>query len=361
MAQKSNRGGTFLSIEHVRKSFGGVQVLDDVHLEVEQGSFFTLLGPSGCGKTTLLRLIAGFDSVDEGSINLEGKPLDSLPAAQRPINTVFQNYALFPHLSVAGNVAFGLERLRLSKADINKRVAEVVRLVKMEEFIDRYPAQLSGGQQQRVALARAMAPAPKILLLDEPLSALDLKLRQAMRLELKRIQREVRISFIFVTHDQEEALSLSDRIAVMNKGRVLQVGTPKEIYEKSNSIFVADFIGEANIMSGAVSPSTAGKFTSVSGHQFSFLPDSKSNGTLPSPPHYLCFRPEHCAVKASKDSNDFRLMDIDYLGSMAKLILHHEKMGRVQALIAPDKAANLKVGGHYALTVEPDRARILFS
>ena len=207
------------------------KALDDISLTIDDNEFFTLLGPSGCGKTTLLRLIAGFEQVSGGEIMLFDDEIENLEPNQRPVNTVFQHYALFPHMTVGQNVAFGLERLKKPKTEIESTVTRVLELVKMSHLADRRPSQLSGGQQQRVALARALAPSPKVLLLDEPLSALDLKLRQAMREELKQLQKETGITFVFVTHDQEEALAMSDRIAVMSDGEVQQIGRPTEIYE----------------------------------------------------------------------------------------------------------------------------------
>ncbi len=241
-------------IEKVTKTFGAgaaaVTALDDVSLTIMANEFFTLLGPSGCGKTTLLRLLAGFEHPTAGTILLDNKHVVDDPPNKRPVNTVFQSYALFPHMSVGRNVAFGLERQGLRGREVAERVAAMLRLVRLEALADRRPDQLSGGQQQRVALARALAPQPRLLLLDEPLSALDLKLRRGMQVELKRIQRETGITFVLVTHDQEEALSMSDRIAVMNHGRVLQLGRPEDIYERPVSRFVADFIGEANVLPG---------------------------------------------------------------------------------------------------------------
>jgi len=233
----------------LRKGFGGeVRALDGVSLKVAPGEFFTLLGPSGCGKTTLLRAIAGFEVPDSGTISLGAKVLDGLPPHARPVNTVFQGYALFPHMTVARNIAFALEMQRRKRAEIASKVEDMLALVRLEGFGGRMPHQLSGGQQQRVALARALAAGPRLLLLDEPLSALDRKLRGEMRLELKRLQAQTGITFVFVTHDQHEALSMSDRIAVMRAGRVVQVGTPEAIYERPESRFVADFVGEANLL-----------------------------------------------------------------------------------------------------------------
>ncbi|WP_321333036.1 ABC transporter ATP-binding protein [Breoghania sp.] len=232
---------------------GEVRALDDVSLEIGENEFFTLLGPSGCGKTTLLRLIAGFETATSGGLLLYGKDISHEPPYRRSINTVFQSYALFPHLSVAQNIAFGLEMLDRPKAEISKTVDEMLAMVRMEAMAHRKTSEISGGQQQRVALARALAPHPKVLLLDEPLSALDLKLRKEMQRELKRLQVETGITFVFVTHDQEEALTMSDRIAVMSAGKPLQVGSPREIYDTPSNRFVASFIGESNFLNAIIS------------------------------------------------------------------------------------------------------------
>ncbi|THD80833.1 ABC transporter ATP-binding protein [Aliigemmobacter aestuarii] len=252
-----NSAPSAIAVRSVSKSFGRgdamVRVLSDVSVEIGVREFFTLLGPSGCGKTTLLRLIAGFEELDSGDILIDGVRVDHLPPFRRPVNTVFQSYALFPHLTVAQNVAFALELQDLPRAEVRRRAGEALEMVRMGALAARKPAELSGGQQQRVALARALAPRPKVLLLDEPLSALDLKLRKEMQIELKQLQAEAGITFVFVTHDQEEALTLSDRIAVMQGGRILQLGTPREIYERPAHRFVADFIGEINLLEGQVS------------------------------------------------------------------------------------------------------------
>lgn len=245
-----------LSVRNVVKRFGSgpnaVTALNNVSVDIQSNEFFTLLGPSGCGKTTLLRLTAGFEQPTEGEIFLFGQEIEDLPPHERPVNTVFQHYALFPHMTVEENIGFGLRMQKWSGPEIRARVNETLALVKMEEFANRKPAQLSGGQQQRIALARALAPRPKVLLLDEPLSALDLKLRQAMRHELKTLQRETGITFIFVTHDQEEALTMSDRIAVMSAGLIQQIGAPLEIYERPINRFVADFIGDTNFLQARI-------------------------------------------------------------------------------------------------------------
>lgn len=234
------------------KRYGDFTALQQISLAIRDNEFFTLLGPSGCGKTTLLRMIAGFEDVTEGGIYLFGDEIKTLPPHKRPVNTVFQNYALFPHMTVLENVGFGLEMKGISRADAAKKAGEMLELVQLSQFAKRKPSQLSGGQQQRVALARALAPSPKVLLLDEPLSALDLKLRKAMQIELKQIQRETGITFIFVTHDQEEALTMSDRIAVMSSGELQQLGAPRDIYEHPHNMFVADFIGDTNLLEVSV-------------------------------------------------------------------------------------------------------------
>jgi spermidine/putrescine transport system ATP-binding protein len=241
-----------ITIDHVVKRFGSYVAVQDADFAIERGEFFSLLGPSGCGKTTTLRMIAGFEQPSSGRILLDGNDVSRVPPYRRNVNTVFQHYALFPHMTVADNVAFGPRSQRVGTRETARRVGELLSVVRLTPYTDRKPAQLSGGQQQRVALARALANYPSALLLDEPLGALDLKLRQAMQLELKRIQREVGITFIYVTHDQEEALTMSDRIAVMNEGRVEQIGTPQEIYHSPTSVFVANFIGVANLIPAVV-------------------------------------------------------------------------------------------------------------
>ena len=257
---KQTAEGTAVEARRLTKVFGGpgseVRALDDVSLTIAKNRFFTLLGPSGCGKTTLLRLIAGFEQPTEGEVLLDGVDIARDPPYRRPVNTVFQSYALFPHMSVAENVGFGLEMNRKPAREIAFEVERMLALVRLEGMGGRRPEQLSGGQQQRVALARALANHPKVLLLDEPLSALDLKLRKDMQIELKRLQHETGVTFIFVTHDQHEALTMSDAIAVMDHGKVLQVGTPAEIYETPVNRFVADFIGETNLLPASLTGRT---------------------------------------------------------------------------------------------------------
>jgi spermidine/putrescine transport system ATP-binding protein len=246
---------TSVELRSVTKRFEGFVAVDDLSLDLGQGEFFTLLGPSGCGKTTTLRMIAGFERPSEGEIRIEGEDVAQLPPHKRPTNTVFQSYALFPHLSVEANVAFGLKRKKVDKSEIAERVKAELERVGLAAEAKRRPSQLSGGMQQRVALARALVNLPKVLLLDEPLGALDLKLRKELQVELKRIQRDVGITFVYVTHDQEEALTMSDRIAVMNRGRVEQVAVPEEVYDRPASTFVAGFIGVSNLMPATVTGS----------------------------------------------------------------------------------------------------------
>ena len=248
-----------VDVRNAVKRYGDFTALKEISLAIRDNEFFTLLGPSGCGKTTLLRMIAGFEDVTEGGIFLFGDEIESLPPNKRPVNTVFQNYALFPLMTVLENVSFGLEMLGTAKTEARKRAGEMLELVQLTQFANRKPSQLSGGQQQRVALARALAPNPKVLLLDEPLSALDLKLRQTMRFELKEIQRETGITFIFVTHDQEEALTMSDRVAVMSAGALQQLGDARDIYERPHNMFVADFIGETNLLEVTVDKVEGGR------------------------------------------------------------------------------------------------------
>ena len=247
-----------IRFDQVSRHFGDVRAVDQVDLEIINGEFFSMLGPSGSGKTTCLRMIAGFDRPTSGSIYLYGQDVSNLPPYERDVNTVFQDYALFPHMNVGDNVGYGLMIKRTPKEEITKRVDEMLELVQLTGFGGRKPSQLSGGQRQRVALARALINHPKVLLLDEPLGALDLKLRQQMQIELKTIQKQVGITFIFVTHDQEEAITMSDRIAVFNHGKIEQIGTPSQIYERPASTFVAGFVGTSNLISGEAAKRIAG-------------------------------------------------------------------------------------------------------
>ena len=241
-----------VELQQVSKFYGGEAAVQDVNLQIQEGEFFSILGPSGCGKTTTLRLIAGFEQPSAGKVFIQGQEMSRVPAYRRSVNTVFQSYALFNHMTVWNNIAFGLRIKRLGRSQLQQRVADALQLVKMEGFAQRYPQQLSGGQKQRVALARALVNRPSVMLLDEPLGALDLKLRKQMQVELSNLHRQLGITFVMVTHDQEEALSLSNRIAVMREGDVEQIGTPSEIYDFPKTPFVADFIGDTNLMQGEI-------------------------------------------------------------------------------------------------------------
>ncbi len=251
-AMTASAAPSAISIRDLRKSFGGVRAVDGISLEIGRGEFFSLLGPSGCGKTTLMRMIAGFEAPDAGSLAIDGQEMAGVPPHVRPVNMMFQSYALFPHLTVAGNIAFGLKRQGLAREPLQRRMQEMLALVQLETLADRKPHQLSGGQRQRVALARALARDPKVLLLDEPLGALDKKLRKETQAELKRIQAASGATFVVVTHDQEEAMALSDRIAIMREGRIVQVGAPEAVYDHPANAYVAGFVGEVNLLQATV-------------------------------------------------------------------------------------------------------------
>jgi putative spermidine/putrescine transport system ATP-binding protein len=280
---------TFLTIEHVRKSYGANTVVQDFNMTVERGEFISFLGPSGCGKTTVLRMVAGFEEPTSGKIVISGKDVTRLKPNQRNIGMVFQAYALFPNMTVAQNIGFGLKVAGKSKAEIDKRVGEMLELISLPTFGDRYPYQLSGGQQQRIALARAIVFEPEVLLLDEPLSALDANMREAMRVEIKKIQKQTGITAIFVTHDQEEALSMSDRIVVMNAGKAEQVGTPFEIYNRPSTKFVANFVGTLNVLEGTVTDASEGRVKVGAGE---VVMRGKLNGSQTGDTLSLALRPE---------------------------------------------------------------------
>ena len=281
---------TAVEVKSVSKHFGSYQALKSVSFNIGSNEFFTMLGPSGCGKTTLLRMLAGFESPDSGSILLNGREVVDIPPHRRRVNTVFQSYALFPHMTLEQNVSYGLENLGWDKARIRARTGEMLERVHMTPMAKRKPAQLSGGQRQRVALARALAPEPEVLLLDEPLSALDLKLRQAMRDELRKLQRDTGITFVFVTHDQEEALDMSDRIAVLGGGEVQQIGSPTQIYEEPVNRFVADFVGETNFLDVEVLETAAGQATVRT--PFGAVVTAPATGATPKGRATLSIRPE---------------------------------------------------------------------
>jgi putative spermidine/putrescine transport system ATP-binding protein len=310
---------SFLSIRSVRKAFGATTVVQDFNLDVAPGEFISFLGPSGCGKTTVLRMVAGFEMPTSGAIVVAGKDVTRLRPNQRNIGMVFQAYALFPNLTVAQNVGFGLKVAGMGKADIDARVKEMLALIKLPEFGDRYPYQLSGGQQQRVALARALAPKPKLLLLDEPLSALDAKVRVSLRDEIRLIQKNLGITTIFVTHDQEEALSISDRIVVMYGGKAEQVGAPFEIYNRPQTRFVANFVGTLNVLEGTVADAAAGAVALASGTVA--LPD-RLDGLRNGEAVSLALRPEAIALgeRAGADTRlAGQIADVHFLGSVIRV------------------------------------------
>jgi spermidine/putrescine transport system ATP-binding protein len=316
-------GGEVVLVDLVKR-FADVTAVAGINLDMPPGEFFSMLGPSGCGKTTTLRLIAGFERPDEGQILLDGVDMAQTPPHKRKVNTVFQNYALFPHLSVADNVAFGLKYKGVSKQDARQRVGEALELVRLGGFERRRPSQLSGGQQQRVALARALVLNPEVLLLDEPLGALDAKLRKQLQIELKSLQEEVGITFIYVTHDQEEALTMSDRLAVMSNGRVEQVGTPSEVYEEPRTAYVADFLGVSNLMDGAAQgPDHAGRARVRLG-EFELTAaqgDTDARGDVK-----IVIRPERVRLEEGGSAGENRLPGmverVVYVGSTMQVIVH---------------------------------------
>lgn len=290
-----------VKLENISKSYDGLGVVHDLDLAINDGEFVTLLGPSGCGKTTLLRIIGGFEKQDFGKVYINGQEVSTLPPNKREVNTVFQSYALFPHLSVYDNVAFGLKMTKTPKKEIKERVNAALETVMLTDFADRMPQNLSGGQQQRVAIARAIVKRPKVLLLDEPLSALDYKLRKQMQTELKQIQRKLGITFVFVTHDQEEALSMSDRVIVMNEGIIQQDGTPKQVYESPKNMFVAKFVGEINVLHAVIEKSVNGKLmANVEGRQCIL---TKDHTFVEGDKVRLLLRPEDIRLEHIKDAD----------------------------------------------------------
>ncbi len=309
-----------ISFRNVTKRFGDFTAVDNLSLDVYEREFFSLLGPSGCGKTTLLRMLAGFEEPTEGELYLDGQPLKGVPPHKRPVNMMFQSYALFPHMNVADNIAFGLRQDGMEKGAREERVAQMLKLVKLEEFARRKPHQLSGGQRQRVALARSVAKRPKLLILDEPLGALDKKLREETQFELMDLQQQLGLTFMIVTHDQEEAMTMSDRIAVMDKGIIAQTGTPAEIYEAPNSRYVADFIGSVNILEGKV-VSTGDGPVEIDGPDGKFVGAVRSKAPADGETAWFAIRPEKMRVSREKPDgvdNAIRgeVWDIGYLGDM---------------------------------------------
>jgi spermidine/putrescine transport system ATP-binding protein len=343
------------------KRFGDFTAVAGIDLDIASGEFFSLLGPSGCGKTTTLRLIAGFEAPTEGEIRLDGVDLATTPPHQRPVNTVFQSYALFPHLTVERNVAYGLRwRRTVEKAERARRVAEALMLVQLEEFAGRRPAQLSGGQQQRVALARALVLQPSVLLLDEPLGALDAKLRKALQVELTNLQREVGITFVYVTHDQEEALTMSDRLAVMDRGEVVQVGTPDEVYEQPRTAYVADFLGVSNLLEADVSGSNSHRQLKLGAFDLATeAGDGEVTGSVK-----VVIRPERIRVAAGDPAGPncvpAMVERIVYVGPVTQVHLRLPHGAALQAMVAnQDGRPDWPAGTRVAATLPADALRVL--
>ena len=324
---------SFIQIKNVSKHFGDVKAVDNVSIEIEEGEFFSLLGPSGCGKTTLLRALAGFEYPQSGSLFIDGIDVTSLPPEKRDCNLVFQSFALFPHINVKKNVAFGLRKFGLTESELNKKVCDVLDLVKLDGYDERYPNQLSGGQKQRVALARALVRQPKLLLLDEPLSALDKALRDSMRIELRNLQKEVGITFILVTHDQQEAISMSDRVAVMNEGKIEQISSPNELYKNPKNIFVSNFIGETNFLEVVTTKSEGNsmlcKIENIGEYKIQNslkVPENTNNGVC-------SIRPEAMMISQVKSDWDICLegtiRQTSYLGEMTRFYVEVKGINKI--------------------------------
>jgi putrescine transport system ATP-binding protein len=335
-----------LEVARACKRFGAVAVVDDVSLTIERSALFALLGPSGCGKTTLLRIIAGLETPDSGRIVIDGVDVTALPPYVRPVNMMFQSYALFPHMDVAANIAFGLRQERMDRRRRAARVDEMLGLVQMSDYAQRRPYQLSGGQRQRVALARALAKMPKLLLLDEPLAALDRKLRDETRRELIGIQERVGITFLVVTHDQEEALGMASRIAVMNEGRVIQIGTPAEIYERPNSRFVAGFVGEVNLFEGELIAGPHGPSLNVAGFDQP-IPLPRGGDAAGGPDVVLVLRPEKLVLSRTRPAGfavSATVASVDYQGPVSLVYLSAEPRRLLKAHVASADAGGVGRG-----------------
>ena len=337
-----------IELKNISKAFDGETVLDNMSLDIHDNEFITLLGPSGCGKTTTLRIIGGFESPDEGDVLFMGERINDVPPHKRHVNTVFQKYALFPHLNVFDNVAFGLREQKMPKKEIKEKVDNMLRMVMLSGFAERRVTSLSGGQQQRVAIARALVNEPKILLLDEPLGALDLKLRKDMQQELKKIQKNTGITFIFVTHDQEEALSMSDTIVVMSEGKIQQIGSPTDIYNEPVNAFVADFIGESNIIDGVMQEDYRVRF---SGHSFECL----DTGFGKNEPVDVVIRPEDVDIVAPEKG-----MLCGDVTSVTFMGVHNEIIVDVNGFKWMIQTTDsVEEGAHIGITLEPDAIHIM--
>lgn len=352
---KGRNGGVYpvrnhvISFENVVKQFDEEPVLKNVSFEIEEGKFYTLLGPSGCGKTTILRIIAGFNDVTSGDVYFDGKRINDVPANKRQVNTVFQDYALFPHMNVFDNVAFGLKIKKLSKAEIEKKVKEALRLVQLPGYETREISEMSGGQRQRVAIARAIVNEPKVLLLDEPLSALDLKLRTAMQYELRDLQQRLGITFIFVTHDQEEALAMSDEIFVMNKGHIVQSGTPVDIYDEPINHFVADFVGESNIVDGVMLEDNLVSFV---GKKFECV----DGGMRKNEPVEVVLRPEDLTITTLEKGKLTVTVDTQLFRGVHYEIICFDEQGNEWMVHSTRKA---KEGAQVGLSFEPEDIHVM--
>ncbi|HEU5111612.1 MAG TPA: ABC transporter ATP-binding protein [Micromonosporaceae bacterium] len=365
MTGSNGRAGGTIELVGLRKVHGDAVAVDGIDLRVEAGEFFSLLGPSGCGKTTTLRMIGGFDKPTEGQILLDGTDMSGTPAHRRPINTVFQSYALFPHLTVAQNVEYGLRwRKGIDKADRRRRAAEALELVRLSRLSARRPHQLSGGEQQRVALARALVREPAVLLLDEPFGALDAKLRKALRTELTAVQRAVGTTFIFVTHDQEEALEMSDRLAVLDAGRIVQTGTPKEVYQAPRTEFVADFLGLANLLEVTCLDAAGGGTAPVRLGEFSLT--AACAGAATAGPGRVVIRPERVrvtagsAAEAGPNTIPAIVDKLVYVGATTQVVVRLAHGPAVNALLVNDSDhEHLAPGTAVALTMPAEALRLL--
>ncbi|MBT0958347.1 ABC transporter ATP-binding protein [Alphaproteobacteria bacterium KMM 3653] len=347
-----------ISIQGVSKYFGDFMAVEDITIDIEPGEIFALLGPSGCGKSTLLRMIAGFEDPSEGRVLIGGEDMTGVPANKRPVNMVFQSYAVFPHMTVSQNVAYGLKMDGLPKAEIKEKVAEALEQVHLSQFAARLPDQLSGGQRQRVALARALAKRPRVLLLDEPLSALDAKLRDAMRLELVKLQESVGVSFVMVTHDQSEALAMADRVAVLKDGKLMQLADPMTLYQKPANRFVADFIGRVNFFD--VTQSTKGSAEIIAGPLGALTLPAPVTGTGE---HVLALRPEYIRLSPAKEGGlTGTLGDVGFQGDSSIVEVTLEGGKQVQALAGPEDTTmllSLGTGAAVALSIDLSQARLL--
>lgn len=343
-------GGGRIELAGLSKWYGEQHVLDAIDLDIEAGEFFSLLGPSGCGKTTTLRLIGGFEEIDQGSVRIDGADMRGIPPEKRPVNTVFQSYALFPHKDVAANVMFGLRFQDCTKAEARRRVGDALDLVRLSDYAKRKPHQLSGGQQQRVALARSLVLRPKVLLLDEPLGALDAKLRRVLQVELRALHQEVGITFVYVTHDQEEALTMSDRLAVMNTGRIEQVGAPRAVYDEPANKYVADFLGLANLLPGNCDRDGVG----VLGAHVA----AETRGL--SGPCTVLVRPERLAL-VSPSEGHLRAQVDHVVFAGAATHLHLRVDGHELQAVVPNDGSSLAAvaGGEVGLMLKPDALRVL--